>query len=188
METGGEGLMNTPSSRMETDATRPSSARTGDSHDLLLGVEQDAAFFLTRANLLDLLQLASPDIVVPAPVADEILREGHEDPGARTPLGLILLAKQRGRIDAARPILEAMRASGMYLSDAVLKVGLLRRREVERVGVEGTARHGLDPDAEPALAAESFAASRERLSQHGSEPHAHEQPRPCPSPGSAATA
>ena len=38
----------------------------------------------------------------------------------RGTLGLVLLAKQRGRIDAARPVLQAMRASGMYLSDEVL--------------------------------------------------------------------
>jgi predicted nucleic acid-binding protein len=38
----------------------------------------------------------------------------------RGTLGLVLLAKQRGRIPAARPVLEAMRACGMYLSDRVL--------------------------------------------------------------------
>lgn len=38
----------------------------------------------------------------------------------RGTLGLILIAKQRGRIDAARPILESMRRAGMYLSQAVL--------------------------------------------------------------------
>jgi predicted nucleic acid-binding protein len=38
----------------------------------------------------------------------------------RGTLGLVLLAKQRGRIPAARPVLDAMRACGMYLSDRVL--------------------------------------------------------------------
>jgi predicted nucleic acid-binding protein len=32
----------------------------------------------------------------------------------------VLLAKKGVRIKAARPVLEVMRASGMYLSDAVL--------------------------------------------------------------------
>jgi predicted nucleic acid-binding protein len=42
----------------------------------------------------------------------------------RGTLGLVLVAKQRGRIPAARPALEAMRASGMYLSDSVLNKAL----------------------------------------------------------------
>ena len=42
----------------------------------------------------------------------------------RGTLGLVLLAKQRGRISAARPVLEAMCASGMYLSDPVLNKAL----------------------------------------------------------------
>jgi predicted nucleic acid-binding protein len=42
----------------------------------------------------------------------------------RGTLGLVLVAKQRGRIPAARPVLEAMRASGMYLSDSVLNRAL----------------------------------------------------------------
>ena len=43
----------------------------------------------------------------------------------RGTLGLVLLARQRGRISAARPVLEALRASGMYLSDAVLNKALV---------------------------------------------------------------
>jgi predicted nucleic acid-binding protein len=35
-------------------------------------------------------------------------------------LGLILLAKKEGSIEAARPVLESMRRTGMYLSDRVL--------------------------------------------------------------------
>ena len=46
----------------------------------------------------------------------------------RGTLGLILIAKQRGEIAAARPILEQMRKSGMYLSNRVLNQAL------ERVG------------------------------------------------------
>jgi predicted nucleic acid-binding protein len=41
-------------------------------------------------------------------------------------LGLILLAKQTGRIAAARPIVERLRASGMYLSDFVINQALAR--------------------------------------------------------------
>lgn len=39
-------------------------------------------------------------------------------------LGLVLLAKQEGRIPAARPVLEELRSLGMYLSDAVLNRSL----------------------------------------------------------------
>ncbi|MDJ1180214.1 DUF3368 domain-containing protein [Roseofilum sp. BLCC_M91] len=35
----------------------------------------------------------------------------------RGTLGLVLIAKQRGHISRARPILEQLRQSGMYLSD-----------------------------------------------------------------------
>jgi predicted nucleic acid-binding protein len=42
----------------------------------------------------------------------------------RGTLGLVLVAKQRGRIPAARPVLESLRASGMYLSDSVLNKAL----------------------------------------------------------------
>jgi predicted nucleic acid-binding protein len=142
---------------------------------------------LADADLLDFLQLAAPEIVVPQPVADEIRAGGAADAAVRaldstpwlrvvevpmTPptiqawdlgegessvltwahansgtlailddlaarrcaatlripvrgtLGLVLVAKQRGRIKAARPVLEGMRASGMYLSDSVLNVAL----------------------------------------------------------------
>ena len=142
---------------------------------------------LADAQLLDFLQLAGPEIVVPQPVAAEIraggaadaavraldstawltivetpavpatiqawdLGEGessvlawaHANPGTlailddlaarrcaatlripvRGTLGLVLVAKQRGRINAARPVLDRMRASGMYLSDSVLNQAL----------------------------------------------------------------
>jgi predicted nucleic acid-binding protein len=42
----------------------------------------------------------------------------------RGTLGLVLLAKKRGRIDAARPLLDRLRDEGMYLSDAVLNRAL----------------------------------------------------------------
>jgi predicted nucleic acid-binding protein len=38
----------------------------------------------------------------------------------RGTLGLVLIAKQRGHLEAARPILESMLRAGMYLSPAVL--------------------------------------------------------------------
>lgn len=44
----------------------------------------------------------------------------------RGTLGLVLLARQRGIIPAARPVLDRLRASGMYLGDAVLVEALKR--------------------------------------------------------------
>ncbi len=38
----------------------------------------------------------------------------------RGTLGLVLKAKQRGAIPAARPVLEQLRSQGMYLSDRVI--------------------------------------------------------------------
>ncbi|HKP85301.1 MAG TPA: DUF3368 domain-containing protein [Blastocatellia bacterium] len=42
----------------------------------------------------------------------------------RGTLGLVLVAKQRNKIPSARPVLEALRQSGMYLSDRVLDEAL----------------------------------------------------------------
>ncbi|MBD0386323.1 MAG: DUF3368 domain-containing protein [Nostoc sp. C3-bin3] len=42
----------------------------------------------------------------------------------RGTLGLVLTAKQRGKIPAARPILENLRYLGMYLSDRVINQAL----------------------------------------------------------------
>lgn len=42
----------------------------------------------------------------------------------RGTLGLVLAAKQRGRVPAARPVMEDLRRSGMYLSDKVLDSAL----------------------------------------------------------------
>lgn len=143
--------------------------------------------FLSRAGLLDLLQLFSTEIIVPEAVATEIGRRGSGDPTAQalagatwlvvtqTPpvppqiqawglgdgessvlawahahhgteaiiddlaarrcaaafnipvrgtLGLVLIAKQRGRIPAARPVLTQLRQGGMYLSDRVMNQAL----------------------------------------------------------------
>jgi predicted nucleic acid-binding protein len=46
----------------------------------------------------------------------------------RGTVGLVLVAKQAGRLAAARPVLERLRDGGMYLSDAVM------RRALRRVG------------------------------------------------------
>lgn len=142
---------------------------------------------LTKAGLLDFLQLLSQEVVVPAAVAMEIQQYGARDvtsqalaqtnwlvvvetppvpeliqswdlgPGesavltwgyvhpntevivddlaarrcavalgvpVRGTLGLVLTAKQRGTIAAARPILEQLRDSGMYLSERVMNQAL----------------------------------------------------------------
>lgn len=42
----------------------------------------------------------------------------------RGTLGLVLTAKQRGTIGAARPVLEQLRLHGMYLSDRVMERAL----------------------------------------------------------------
>jgi predicted nucleic acid-binding protein len=42
----------------------------------------------------------------------------------RGTVGLVLAAKRAGRLPAARPVLEQLRDSGMYLSDAVLQRAL----------------------------------------------------------------
>lgn len=42
----------------------------------------------------------------------------------RGTLGLVLTAKQRGKVAAARPILENLRSLGMYLSDRVINQAL----------------------------------------------------------------
>ena len=43
----------------------------------------------------------------------------------RGTLGLVLIAKQRGKIASARSVLEQLRQSGMYLSDRVLNEALV---------------------------------------------------------------
>ena len=44
-------------------------------------------------------------------------------------LGLVLLAKRVGRTPLARPVVERLRASGMYLSDVVINQALERMGE-----------------------------------------------------------
>lgn len=142
---------------------------------------------LTKVSLLDLLQLVSTEVFVPAPVATEIQQRGVSDmtvqalaqtdwlivietppvpsviqlydlgagessvltwayvnPGTeailddlaarrcaaalgipvRGTLGLVLVAKQSGTIEAARPVLEQLRSSGLYLSERVMNQAL----------------------------------------------------------------
>jgi len=42
----------------------------------------------------------------------------------RGTLGVVLLAKRKGRIDRARPVVEQLRRAGMYLSDDVVSEAL----------------------------------------------------------------
>jgi predicted nucleic acid-binding protein len=143
--------------------------------------------FLTKGGFLHLLQIVSPEIIVPQAVATEIQAYGQTDltamalaatswlvvvatppvppiiqswdlgPGesavltwayvntgtevilddlaarrcavalgipVRGTLGIVLTAKQRGAIPAARPVLEQLRLCGMYLSDRVMNQAL----------------------------------------------------------------
>jgi len=150
-------------------------------------VNASPLIFLSRARLLDLLQILSLEIIVPEIVAAEIQIRGEIDPTAQalattpwllvtqTPavpaqiqawglgpgespvlawahahagteaiiddlagrrcaaafnipvrgtLGLVLIAKQRGRVPSARRLLEQLRQGGMYLSDHVMNEAL----------------------------------------------------------------
>lgn len=150
-------------------------------------VNASPLIFLSRAGLMDFLQLIAPELIVPAAVATEIQQRGPVDvtvqainqtpwlsvveipavpaaiqawglgngesavlawgashPGTevilddlaarrcaaalnipvRGTLGLVLTAKQRGLIPAARPVLLQLRQAGMYLSDRVMNQAL----------------------------------------------------------------
>ncbi|MEC4896018.1 MAG: DUF3368 domain-containing protein [Oscillatoria sp. PMC 1051.18] len=155
----------------------------------LPAIDTSPLIFLTKGGFLNLLQLLSPQIIVPQAVATEIEAYGAEDITAKTltltdwlvvretppvplviqswdlgagesavlswgythpgteviiddlagrhcastfsipvrgTLGLVLIAKQRGAIPAARPVLEQLRLSGMYLSQTVLNQALAK--------------------------------------------------------------
>ncbi|WP_242055410.1 DUF3368 domain-containing protein [Nostoc flagelliforme] len=49
----------------------------------------------------------------------------------RGTLGIMITAKQRGVIPAARPVLEQLRLCGMYLSDRVINQALTSRHQSE---------------------------------------------------------
>lgn len=150
-------------------------------------VDASPLIYLAHADLISLLQLASPRILVPTTVSREIRRRGAADPTVqvleKTPwlqemepgpdsprvalwalgpgetsvlswalshpgclavlddlagrrcaealdipligtLGLVLRAKSRGDLPAARPVVEKLREAGMYLSDSVLSRAL----------------------------------------------------------------
>jgi predicted nucleic acid-binding protein len=152
-------------------------------------VNASPLILLSRAGLLDFLQLVGDPVIVPKPVADEIRARGDADPTAsalihtdwlkvadpgpiptavadyelgpgesavlawalahpgaeaiiddltgrrcantlhisvRGTLGLVLVAKQRGLIESARPIIETLRRVGMYVSDHVVAQALAK--------------------------------------------------------------
>jgi predicted nucleic acid-binding protein len=150
-------------------------------------VNASPVIYLARTGYLHLLQLAAPEVLIPAPVAAEIAARGSTDPTARAlaesswlrqvevphipeeilawdlgpgesavlgwalthpgclaiiddlegrrcaetlglrlrgTLGLVLRARQQNVIAEARPLLEALRAAGMYLSPQIVDKAL----------------------------------------------------------------
>ena len=150
-------------------------------------VNTSPLIFLSKAGLIDLLQVVSPRVMIPEPVAFEIRRRGMDDvtaqaitntpwlnsvPVASIPplvqswdlgagesavlayallypgtiaiiddgagrrcaemlgiplsgtLGLVLLAKQRGVIPSARPVIATLKQHGMFLSEKIINQAL----------------------------------------------------------------
>ncbi len=150
-------------------------------------VNASPLIFLSKSGHLELLQLITPEVVVPDAVVSEIEEKGletitaqsvrktpwlsivepaevppviqawdlgegessvlawaYQHPGVeaiiddlaarrcaeslgiprRGTLGIVLIAKQRGKIPAARPVMQELRRHGMYLSDEVLDQAL----------------------------------------------------------------
>lgn len=95
-------------------------------------VNASPLIFLARGACVDLLQVASTQILVPMSVDQELRRRGQNDPAVQAmdqspwllTVGIVLAAKQRGLIPLARPLVERMRQSGMYLSDRVMNSAL----------------------------------------------------------------
>ena len=146
-------------------------------------VNASPLIFLAKAGMVDLLRHAASNVVVPMPVAEEILRRGGRDvtvqalnttkwlsvvPAPNIPaviqawdlglgessvlayasanpgsiaiiddgvgrkcaemlqlpllgtLGLVMIAKKRGAIPAARPVVGSLKQHGMYLSESVI--------------------------------------------------------------------
>jgi len=94
-------------------------------------IDASPLIFLARSHHLDLLQAFSHEVWVPEPVAEEILRRGAQDFTAQaiehtTWFVIVLVAKQRGLIPKARPVIEDMMSAGLYLSRKVSDHALRR--------------------------------------------------------------
>ena len=109
--------------------------------------------FFSRSNHLQLLEAFAEEFWVPEPVANEVLRRGTGDVSARAihdtewltvqpaagrkcaaslnipvrgTLGIVLVAKGRGLIPKARPVIEEMMIAGLHLSRQVMDEALRR--------------------------------------------------------------
>jgi len=96
-------------------------------------VNASPLIFLARGRRLHFLRYSAPDV---GPGAEAIIDDLSARRCAHTfgipvrgTLGLVLIAKQRGEIPAARPVLEDLRSAGMYLSERVLNRALRRGGE-----------------------------------------------------------
>jgi len=91
----------------------------------LPAVNASPLIFLGRAGLLDLLQLAAPEVVVPMQVAEEIGRRDPQDLTAQAIestswLRAVEIAAIPQAIQSAQTVVGRLRQSGMYLSDGVV--------------------------------------------------------------------